>query len=117
MTDFKNPFGQKLMIQGIRKQIPALYAQDNKGDEAIAYAKYFCGGWTWYATEFDHDDTDGEVGRCFGKVYSDLEPDGELGYFSLAELASIQVRGFMVVERDIHFEPTPLKDCKNPCTV
>ena len=110
-TRFKNRFGQKLMTEEIRKRIPALYSQDGKGEEAIVHAKYFTGSWTWYATEYDHEDTDEELGRCFGKVYSSMCPEGELGYFTLHELAEVGV-----VERDIHFEPTPLKDCHNRCT-
>lgn len=91
------------------RQIPALYAQDGKGEEAIAYAKYFAGGWTWYATEMDPDEF-----LCFGKTYSPMEPDGELGYFSLEEIAPVRV-GFGFVERDTSFKPTALKNCHNPC--
>ena len=45
----------KLLTKELEKKLPSLYAQDGKGDEAIAYAKFFdpCGSWTWYVTEYD----------------------------------------------------------------
>ena len=45
----------KLLTKELEKKLPSLYEQDGKGDEAIAYAKFFdpCGSWTWYATEYD----------------------------------------------------------------
>lgn len=49
----------KLLTQEIRKEIPKLYSQDGKGDEAITYVKFFApwSNWTWCATEFDGEDT------------------------------------------------------------
>ena len=45
----------KLLTKELEKKLPSLYEQDGKGDEAIAYAKFFdpCGSWTWYVTEYD----------------------------------------------------------------
>ena len=73
----------KLLTQEIRKKLPALYSQEDKGGKAIVQVKFFTpdSSWTWYATEFDGEDT------FFGLV------DGhekELGYFSLKELHSIK---------------------------
>ena len=53
----------KLMTQEILSKIPALYAQENEGDQAIVHVKFFCpwSHWTWYATEFDP-----ETGIFFG---------------------------------------------------
>jgi hypothetical protein len=45
--------GHKLMTEELRKQLPSLYAQENKGGKAMVYAKYFCGSWTWYALEYN----------------------------------------------------------------
>lgn len=106
----KNGFGQDMMPESIKAQLPPLYAQDGKGDDAIAYVKYFLGGFTWYGTEFDPD-----TNEMFGKTFSMMCPDGELGYFSLDELSQVRAKGLFPVERDEHFKPTPLKDCKNPC--
>ena len=49
----------KLMTKEIRKSLPPLYSTDGQGDEVIVRAKYFTpdSNWTWYATEFDGDDT------------------------------------------------------------
>ena len=45
----------KLITKELEKKLPSLYAQDGKGDEAIAYAKFFdpCGSWNLYVTEYD----------------------------------------------------------------
>jgi len=93
----------KLLTAEIKKQLPALYSQENKGKEAIAIVKFFSpvGSWTWYATEFDGED------RFFGLV------DGfekELGYFSLSELESVNLPFGLKIERDVHWRPTALKD-------
>lgn len=43
----------KLITKAILKQLPKIYAQDGKRDEAIAYLKIFdpCGRYTFYVTE------------------------------------------------------------------
>jgi hypothetical protein len=76
--------GMKLLNEKIRKQLPPLYSQDGKGGKAIAYAKFFSpsSNWTFYATEFDGEDT------FFGLVEGF---EKELGYFSLSELESASV--------------------------
>ncbi len=87
----------KLLTKELLRKIPKLYAQDEKGLEAIAYVKFFdCwGSWTWFATEFDGEDT------FFGYVVGNYP---ELGYFSLSELKSLGWR----IERDRFFTPTTL---------
>ena len=92
-----------LLTKANRKDLPALYSQDGKGGDAIAVVKFFdpTGSWTWYATEFDGEDT------FFGLV------DGhekELGYFSLSELKSVRGRFGLGIERDRYFTPKPLKE-------
>lgn len=96
----------KLITKAIAKQIPALYAQDGKGMEATAYAKFFTpwSSWTWYATELDV-----KTGECFGLV---VGHERELGYFSLQELESITGPAGLRIERDRSFDPTPLSQCK-----
>ena len=90
----------KLLTASIRAQLPALYAQEHCAD-AIAYVKFFMpsSNWTWYATEFDGEDT------FFGLVKGTEE---ELGYFSLSELQEVRNRFGLGVERDLSFAPTPL---------
>lgn len=96
----------KLLTKAIEKKLPALHSTDGKGDEAVAQVKFFALGssWTWYATEFDGEDT------FFGLV------DGfekELGYFSLKELESVKFLGIQGIERDINWKPRKLSELKN----
>jgi len=88
----------KLMTQEILDRIPALYAQDGKGDEAIVHVKFFTPwtNWTWYATEYDP-----EQRLFFGYVSSPM--GSELGYFSLDELESVKGPVGLKIERDRHF--------------
>jgi hypothetical protein len=71
--------------------------------KALARVKYFTpdSSWTWYASEFDGDDT------FFGLV-SGLEV--ELGYFSLKELKQACGPMGLPIERDLHFEPKTLQE-------
>jgi hypothetical protein len=96
----------KLLTKALAKKIPALYAQDGKGDQAIAYAKFFTpdANFTWFVTELDQ-----ETGECFGLV-DGLER--ELGYFTIGELEKIRGRFGLPVERDRWFEPKPLAECR-----
>ena len=89
----------KLLTKEIRKQLPALYTNENV-DDPKAIVKFFTpfSNWTWYATEFDGNDT------FFGLVDG---LDRELGYFSLSELESLGGK----IERDMWFDPTPLSEC------
>ena len=74
-----------------------------KCEEATCIVKFFdpSGSWTWYATEFDGEDT------FFGLV------DGfelEWGDFSLSELQSVRGRFGLGIERDRYFGMPKLKD-------
>jgi hypothetical protein len=110
---------QKLLTAEQARQLPAIYSQDGAGLKAIAYVKFFCGGTTWLATEFDP-----QSGEFFGLIVNHIDPSlSELGYFQADELCARQVpqlirrqpngSGFTmhllpVVERDLHFAPKPL---------
>lgn len=99
----------KLLTAANRKALPALYSQDGKGLDAIAVVKFFnpTGAQTWYATEFDGEDT--FFGFVTGFDY------GELGYFSLSELAAIRGRFGLGIERDMYWTPCPLREVVTPC--
>jgi len=101
-----------LLPKSIEKKIPPLYAQENKGNETIVYLKLFlpCGDWTWFITEYDPKEK-----IAFGKTFSNMCPDGELGYISLTELAEL-LHNKVAIERDKFFKPTKLIHCTNPCT-
>ena len=84
------------------KALPALYAQDGKGDEAIAYVKLFTpdSSWTWFLTEFDP-----ATRTAFALVQGH---ETELGYVSLEELEAVRGKLGLPVERDTSFRPTTL---------
>jgi hypothetical protein len=92
-----------LLTKALRDKLPPLYTNENVADP-VAVVKFFhpFSNWTWYATEFDGDDT------FFGLVNGH---ESELGYFSLSELASTKVRG-LPIERDLYFSPTPLSELR-----
>ena len=96
----------QLLTKAIEQEIPALYAQEDRGEEAIIYAKFFTpfSSWSWYATEYDP-----ETKTFFGLV--DNGNELELGYFSLTELESVSVGG-LGIERDQHFKQTSLKEIR-----
>jgi len=99
--------GHKFLTKELRDQFPALYStEDVPADEKKVIAKFFSPytNWTWYATEFDGEDT------FFGLV------DGfekEWGYFSLSELATQDVHGGVpAVERDLSFGQPQIQDVR-----
>ncbi len=104
---------QMLLTAMDRKRLPPLYSQE-KSKDPTAYVKFFnaYGAGTWFATEFDGNDT------FFGWV--EIHPGmGELGYFSLRELQSLPARiggriipGLQGIERDTSFTPKPLSAAK-----
>jgi len=98
----------KLLTEEIKKQLPPLYSQEQVADPLVI-CKFFTpwSSWTWFAYEYSPEEQ-----LFFGKVFSEMCPDGELGYFSLAELESIKGPMGLTIERDIHFTPKKLSECK-----
>ena len=94
----------KLMTESIRKQIPQIGSQDQNPDPTV-YVKFFCpwNHWSWFAYEFDGSDI------FFGFVKGDFD---EYGTFSLSELESVRGPMGLTIERDIHFQPKPVSECK-----
>ena len=95
--------GMKLLTKEIRKKLPPLYLQEGKGGKAVALVKYFSpsSSWTWYASEFDGEDT------FFGLVDGHCK---ELGYFSLSELESVNGPMGLPIERDLYWQPKTLEE-------
>jgi len=95
----------KLLTQANRKALPPLYAQEKKGNEAVAYVKFFTpdSNWSWYITEFDGDD-------CLFCLVDGLEL--ELGYASLNELTTVTGPLGLHVERDKYWEPKTLREIR-----
>jgi len=98
--------GHQLLPRGVANKIPKLYSQDGKGEETMAYGKFFSpySQATWYITEFDGND------RMFGWV--DLGRGGEFGYISLSELQQANRNGLPLVERDMYWSPKLLSKAK-----
>lgn len=88
--------------------MPETYANDGKGDQAIAYLHYFAGGQaSWYITEKDKGDGSGDRGQHQAFGLADLFGDGgELGYISLPEIFAAGG------EIDLHFTPATLADIR-----
>jgi len=94
----------KLLTNELRRKLPPLYAAEHEEDPLVI-CKFFTpdSSWTWYAIEFDGDDT------FFGFVEG-LE--NELGYFSLSELESVRGPLGLPIERDLYFPPCRLSQVK-----
>jgi hypothetical protein len=100
----------KLLTKPIRAKLEANYratgealANGQTPPDHMPVVKLFnpCGGATWLFTELDPEDGDSAFGLCdlgFG------EP--ELGYASIAALASTRVGMGLGIERDIHWKAT-----------
>lgn len=100
------PKRQMLLTKATRKQLPPLYATENvKAADKVLAVKFFnpYGAGTWYAVEFDGEDT------FFGLV-TGLQVD-EWGYFSLDELETLRGPwGLQGIERDTSWTPIALRD-------
>jgi len=72
----------------------------------MAMLKFFTpdSSWTWYLVEFNPEEN-----MCSGLVSGH---ERELGYFSLQELETIRGPMGLPIERDLHFEPKPVSQCK-----
>ena len=101
-----------LLPEEIKKQIPALYSQENKKDPMV-HVKYFdpTGSWTWYVIEGEaREDGDFEF---YGLV---VGIEIEFGYFTLRELETAKhgatgVKG-LPIERDLSFTPRKVSEVK-----
>ena len=95
----------KLMPAEVRKSMPDLYStEDVPLEDKVLAAKFFSpySNWTWYAVEFDGEDT------FFGYVEGF---ENEWGNFSLNEIAGATLGGSLpAVERDTSFRPIKFGD-------
>jgi hypothetical protein len=95
-----------LLPPDVAAKLPPLYFNEGQGEDAIALLKLFTPWttWTWYATEYNP-----EQRLFFGLV---VGQERELGYFSLDELEALRGPGGLRIERDLNWEPRPLKECR-----
>lgn len=99
-----------LMTKELTAKLPGLGKTDGKKD-AKAVLKIFdpCGRMTFYACEYDGEDT------LFGYMISPLGPEcDEWGYSSLAEFRSVKGPLGIGLERDLHWNSdTLMSDVSN----
>ena len=84
-------------------QMPRLYATENVPvkDKQI-FMHFFVGTCDWYAAEFDGDDT------FFGfAIINGDHQNSEWGYFSLLEMKSLKIGGWLEVDRDLLWQVKP----------
>ncbi|MGZ3947268.1 MAG: DUF2958 domain-containing protein [Flavisolibacter sp.] len=94
----------KLLTKELLKELPPLYSQENEKDPKVICKFFFPDfHWTWYAIEYDGNDT------FFGYVAGDFP---ELGYFTLSELQANRGKLGLPIERDLYFRPTPLSEIR-----
>ena len=99
--------GHRLMTAELEAALPALYATDGQGDDALVVVHYFSPyrDWDWYGLEYN------PTSRIFFGWVDGSE--GEYGYFALAELEAATLRnGTPAVERDLHWTPVRLGDVR-----
>ena len=92
----------KLLTKAIKAKLPPLGSTDRlPHDQVTVQAKFFTpnSSWTWFATEFDGEDT------LFGLV---VGFEVEMGYWSLSELEATRGPWGLPIERDLWFKPTSL---------
>jgi len=94
----------QLLTKELLKQLPPLGATSEQADPLVI-CKFFYPdfSWTWYAIEFDGEDT------FFGYV---VGFECELGDFSLSELLNNRGALGLPIERDKFFTPKPLSEIR-----
>lgn len=108
---------RQLLPEEVSATIPALYSQEHVTNKK-AVVKFFTpdSNWAWYVIEGSPVDSQGIMQQTANEDTEDFLFFGmvhgfekELGYFSLAELATAKGPAGLAIERDIFFEPTSLK--------
>ena len=89
----------KLLPQELVEQIPELYeTEDTPVEDKLICAHYFTGAADWYICELDR-----ETGEMFGRCDLGLGFP-EWGYVRIQDLAMLQNRFGLPVERDLYFK-------------
>jgi len=104
----------KMLTKEIRKRLPKLYGQEDVPTaDKVVHVKFFqpWGRWTWYATEGEPVNGDGESLRA-GEQEADFKFfgfvqgfEGEWGYWLLSELESVRGPFGLRIERDMWLSP------------
>lgn len=97
----------RLLTKAIARTLPPLYSTESVPlVEKIVRCKFFnpCGTGTWYVIEGEEKERDW---LFFGLVKLHCQ---EWGLFRLSELASVKLRFGLRIERDLYFEPGPIRE-------
>jgi len=101
----------KLLTKELRRNLPALYAQEGNPDPVV-HIKFFTPdsswSWTWYVTERSAEE---DVFIFFGYM---IGFEREWGYFLLSELAESLGPAGLPIERDLYFKPGPFSRAVPP---
>ena len=91
--------------------VPAFYAtEDVECEDKIIYAHYFLAPvGDWWIAEYRP-----ETGEAFGYASLGMPGCAEWGYIALDELERLRTSAGMVVERDLHWTPTPAREANLP---
>jgi hypothetical protein len=94
----------KLITKEVEKQLPPLGTLGNKSiDEITCTVKFFTpdSSWTWFILEYDPEER-----IAFAFV---VGMECEFGLVSISELELVTGPMGLKVERDMYFQPTPLR--------
>jgi len=98
----------QLMTKELEKAFAKPQTPQYSADSPMCIAKFFnpCGSATWWATEYNPGT------RIFFGFVTGIDYD-EWGYFSLSELEELKVGFGLGIERDLYFDPKPIKEAVN----
>lgn len=101
----------QLMTKELEGKLPKLRTETN--DDTLVLVHYFnpAGRGNWFGMTYDPKER-----MFFGYVSLFGDWNDELGYFSLDELESLKLPLGLSIERNLGFNPKPLKDIKNEYT-
>lgn len=91
-------------------KLPALYATESVSTaDKVVRAHYFVAGFDWWIVEYDPEEC-----LAFGYACLNDPANAEWGYVSLVELERLVVGGFLVIERDVYWEPRTVRELDLP---
>lgn len=104
----------RLLTQEIKKKLPPIRGQEQLGEDAVIYCKFFTpdSSWTWYVTEGSpvKDDDGKEIDfEFYGLVDGHCQ---EYGYFVLSELEKTTGPMGLHIERDKWWKPMTIREIR-----
>jgi hypothetical protein len=105
-TDYERSTFQSRACYRYIRRADGLPVRDEHAIDPLARVRLFnpTGAGTWYIAEYDP-----ETRTAYGLAVLDA---AELGYFSMAELVSFRGDFGLPIERDLHWKPRRLSECR-----